>query len=199
MSKSICWVAPLLTIGCFNALSSAALIDNGTFTTDTDTELDWLDLSESVGRTLEFESVEFGIGGDFEGWRHATFDELFNFWSNAGLTIGVDIVEETDFATAVTFVQKWGFTQGDQTTGIAFSYFSVIDGNEQSLANADIYFIDGWAGTAIFQQPQGEGGGKPFVGHALVRNTIPEPTTAFFFLCLATAAIARRRNRVFGV
>lgn len=38
-------------------------------TRDTLANLDWLDLSESLGRNFNDVSTQFGIGGDFEGWR----------------------------------------------------------------------------------------------------------------------------------
>jgi len=60
---------------------SAEIIDNGTYTTDTVGGLDWLDLTESTGRSFDYVSTQFGVGGEFEGWRYATGEE-FNILIN---------------------------------------------------------------------------------------------------------------------
>ena len=50
--------------------SNAALIDNGSYTTDTASRLDWLDLSITAGQT--YNSAEILNSG----WRYATNDEV---------------------------------------------------------------------------------------------------------------------------
>ena len=59
--------------------------DNGTYTTDTFSGLDWLDVTESTNRS--YDDV-FGqlMGGDFDGWRYASAAEVATFWDNAGGT-----------------------------------------------------------------------------------------------------------------
>lgn len=62
-----------------------ASADGQNFTRDTVTGLDYLDVDLSAGRTFDDlmgndGSNEFGPGGDFEGWRHATGLELTG-WS----------------------------------------------------------------------------------------------------------------------
>ena len=48
------------------------LIDNGTFTTDTNSGLDWLDVTLSINRSYNDVSTQLGVGGDYEGWHYAT-------------------------------------------------------------------------------------------------------------------------------
>ena len=63
-----------MLLGSFPA--PAAIINNGTYTTDTATGLDWLDLTASIGLSYNNVSSQFGAGGAFAGWRYATGAEL---------------------------------------------------------------------------------------------------------------------------
>ena len=71
---------------------NATLIDNGIFTSDTATGLDWLDLTETSGprdgepRGFSADDVlgQLGAGGQFEGWRYANFVEVHQLMENAG-------------------------------------------------------------------------------------------------------------------
>ena len=53
-------------------------------THDTRTGLDWLDLTESVGRSFNDVSNNLNRGGDFECFRHATFDEVYGLLTSVG-------------------------------------------------------------------------------------------------------------------
>jgi hypothetical protein len=57
----------------------------GVITRDTDTALDWLDLTITAGTTYNYVSSQTGAGGTYQGFRHATFAELSQFWTNAGI------------------------------------------------------------------------------------------------------------------
>ena len=63
------------------SLTQAALIDNGGFTTDTATGLDWLDMSNTDGNSYNQTLTAISAGGSLVGWRFATsaeFDGLIN-------------------------------------------------------------------------------------------------------------------------
>ena len=49
---------------------------SGAVTFDDATNLEWLDLTESIDRSFNDVSTHFGSGGDYEGWRHATTAEI---------------------------------------------------------------------------------------------------------------------------
>jgi len=66
--------------------ATATIIDNVTFTTDTATGLDWLDVTASSGDSIDFVSSQFGAGGVFAGWRYATAAELTTLLLNFGIT-----------------------------------------------------------------------------------------------------------------
>ena len=68
---------------CSNA--NAALLnvqDHGTYFTDTHNGLDWLDLTQTVGRSYNDVSSQLGAGGEFAGWRYATTEEFFSMWNS---------------------------------------------------------------------------------------------------------------------
>jgi len=71
--------AILLTLG--NPVQ-AFIIDRGNYLTDTKSGLDWLDVTESVNRSYNDVIMQFGPGGDFEGWRYATDVEFNDLVSN---------------------------------------------------------------------------------------------------------------------
>jgi len=74
--KSISLVMPGAVLAMLSLNAGAAIIDNGSYTTDTSAGLDWLDVTASLGRSFDDVSGQFGPGGDFEGWRFATTDEF---------------------------------------------------------------------------------------------------------------------------
>ena len=69
------------SIGSTNAL----LVDQGMNTLDTDTSLQWLDLTATVGESSN--SVAGGFGGYYAaGYRHATVLEVAQLFTNGGMT-----------------------------------------------------------------------------------------------------------------
>ncbi len=76
---------------CVSSAANAGLIiDNGHYTTDTVSGLDWLDITESTDTfpntnvgSYDYISSQFGAGGEYEGWRYATIFELLGLINNA--------------------------------------------------------------------------------------------------------------------
>lgn len=68
--------------------ANSAIIDLGSITQDTSTNLDWLDVT--LTRSLSYNEVfaEMGVGGKYEGWRYATVDELNRLIENFGYPSG---------------------------------------------------------------------------------------------------------------
>ena len=66
------------------SLTQAALIDNGGFTTDTATGLDWLDMYHTQGNTYNETLAEISTG-ELVGWRFATSAEFDGLISAAGV------------------------------------------------------------------------------------------------------------------
>lgn len=83
MKRTIIAVFGLIVFGLTPA--RASIIDNGAYTTDTVTGLDWLDVTASIGLSFNQVSAQFGAGQQFEGWRYATRAELTTLLGNAGI------------------------------------------------------------------------------------------------------------------
>ena len=62
--------------------------DNVTYTTDTLSGLDWLDVTTSVNQSYDYVSSQFGTGGIYDGWRYATG---YDFNTLVGNYTGVEI------------------------------------------------------------------------------------------------------------
>ena len=83
--KKIILTLWLTATACFISINvKAELVDNGKFTSDTQTGLDWLDLTETSGLSYEYVSSQLGGGGRFEGWSFAEQEQINTFFSNAG-------------------------------------------------------------------------------------------------------------------
>lgn len=64
--------------------ANSALIDNNTFTTDTVSGLDWLDLTETSNRSYTDINAQLSVGGEFDGWRYASFADVTGFLDSFG-------------------------------------------------------------------------------------------------------------------
>ena len=62
--------------------AGATIIDNSTYTTDTESGLDWLDVTASLWMTHNEVVDQFVPGGIFDGWRYARGDEFNRLISN---------------------------------------------------------------------------------------------------------------------
>ena len=80
----------VVLLAIFLGLSTSAnaiLIENNTFTTDTDTGLNWLDFSFTINKSRDYILTQFIDGGEFDGYRYATDMEVVNLWSNFGFDL----------------------------------------------------------------------------------------------------------------
>jgi len=66
----------------FSTAINAEIIDNGPYTTDTETGLDWLDVTASVEKSYNYVSSQLEVGGKYEGYRYATAREFNTLVSN---------------------------------------------------------------------------------------------------------------------
>jgi len=73
----------LLFSGSSNA-SKDSFVDHGVYTTDTLSELDWLDVTETGGQSYNQVVKDLGAGGGLEGWRYATgieFNQMLSHYT----------------------------------------------------------------------------------------------------------------------
>jgi hypothetical protein len=79
--------------------------------------LDWLDLTVTTDRSVDDITSQLGAGGEFEGFRYATGDEVMALWTGAGIvditTMGpIDATDYTaaNYPAATTLVELFGTT-----------------------------------------------------------------------------------------
>ena len=104
------------------SLTQAALIDNDTYTSDTFSGLDWLDVPISQGDSYDYVSQQFGYGETYDGWRYATGDELLGLVHSAG---GTEVV---DFSK--TIVHENAFEYGPMDLIIEYLGLTIADSYE---------------------------------------------------------------------
>lgn len=119
--------------------ASAAFIDNDTYSTDTATHLDWLDISATAG--LTYQQVQAGAGGWLSSdWRVATGAEVADLFTRYMQTTSEDFHYGASYVTAEQLVQQMGVTMsfGSMQGGVHISDPSVPD-----QISLDGFFNDG--------------------------------------------------------
>ncbi len=136
------WLSSQADAGLVSADDPVFGLDS--LTIDDATNLAWLDVTFTDARAFQDVSLEFGVMGDFEGFRYATEEEVLAFFSNAGIpdlpsagTLGdpsstdnftpiselLDLVGTTDnantFALGITSTPSNFFGGGHQVTAFA--------------------------------------------------------------------------------
>ncbi len=69
-----------------SATAHAILIDMGNYSTDDDTGLKWLEVTETAGLSYNEVTSQFGTGGTYDGWRYATVGEFETMVTGMGGT-----------------------------------------------------------------------------------------------------------------
>ncbi|MDQ8183179.1 VPDSG-CTERM sorting domain-containing protein [Pelagicoccus sp. SDUM812005] len=127
-------LALALAFSSFQA--QAVLIDNGDYTTDTETGLDWLDMSFTIGKTYN-DVLSATTGGSLSGWRFATTSEFDALISSAVGSIYTPTASGNDSSILVqmqNLVSLLGYTYSWTTT----SEYTVgfVDSSSLSFADA---------------------------------------------------------------
>ena len=89
----------------------------GTITHDTDTGIDWLDLTLTTSRSVNDITDQLVPGGEFEGFRYATTADITTLWTHAGIVnittegpIGGADFTAANFAPANALAELFGVT-----------------------------------------------------------------------------------------
>jgi hypothetical protein len=174
-------IALALLLGCVAA--NAALIDLGNKTLDTETGLEWLDLTETLNTT--YNQIESGNGGwNALGFRHATHSEIFDLFSHYGFsfTDGGEVVafgaENSTRQLRVLLGETYSNGTGTGVNGIYDDGvlgrvgFASLDYN-YSRRDDRIQLNDSWNRIDYVSAT---------MGHYLIRvSNVPIPAAAYLF------------------
>lgn len=182
----------------FSSHSYASLISQNdpvygydSITFDTDTGLQWLDITKSVDRSYSDVSSQFAAGGDFSGFRYSTNAELQQLIGHYGI-----VLPDTNFALGSSFVLLVGQTDTIHeypsalglTVNSQMGFFHVLEVTINNNSNKTYVLSD----SGVF----GYDYHTPTVGNWLVRSTttVPEPMT-MLLLCLGLVGVAGLRRK----
>jgi len=171
--------------------SSALIIDNGTSATDTDTNLEWLDLTETLGDT--WNQVEASSFVTVDGYTHATAAQVTTLFLNAGFLTTNNANNPLNDPAAATLLSALGCTQFCGTVNATGRGFADNGGTWTTRSN---YHTSGLgAGAAVISlQTTNKDLSDATAGHFLVRTVVPEPSTAILLLGGLACLGARRRH-----
>ena len=112
----------------------------GSITRDVAQNLDFLDITLTQGRSYSDIAGGFGVGGEFEGWRHASAQEVVNLINSWGFSPSASVP-----ASDVADVTQSGNTGVDQLGGLVALVGGTI--STSSLLAADAVTIDQLTGS----------------------------------------------------
>jgi len=154
---------------------------------DTDSGLQWLDLTASDNRSVNDVTANLGVGGDYEGFRYATVDEVLELFVNANIP-DVSGTSAANVGPAQALMDFIGSTNFEAGVGDGREALGALeDGTVVALqgfdSNGEIVMTAGVVGS------QGLAFSTPQVGHWLV---VPEPASLAVLMLGAMVWVGRR-------
>ena len=169
-----------LTIMVFVGWASAAgasLIDNGSSMFDTDTGLEWLDITETAG--LSYNAVLSSAFIVSDGYRFASEAEVFELYENAGGTPTQPATRlPENKAPAILLLDLMGCT-GSSCDGIPEDFSPAMWGASSAFIGLidDITETEGILSTRWITHGDDDTSRRADVGAFLVRANAPPPST----------------------
>lgn len=184
--KSLVKIVLTLNLVLFHATSYSALIDAGNTTIDDMTGLKWLDLSETFGRSYVDVSSKLSAGGEFEGYRYATLDEVLTLTENAGVSGYVNDFNDFNYQPMTDLLKLLvGLPLNGNEIQIGGTLSTINNINWRGAYNdRTVFMINNIDKTAVIGASTiwVEGSGF-YTGHWLVSAVqVPEPSTFWLFL-----------------
>ena len=168
--------------------------DGMNLTIDTNTSLEWLDLTLSLNMSMNEVLSELGAGGLFEGFRYATRAEIDVLWSNAGIAIPSYTRDDPD---TPPLMDKLGRTHNaskntDSTVGFYDDSDSGADPSQRGYAELYERLSTGATRASLWDDFDSYSFKSPVEGSYLVRQSlaaVPEPTTLLVWSLLGASAV----------
>ncbi|NET46994.1 PEP-CTERM sorting domain-containing protein [Okeania sp. SIO2B3] len=172
----------------------------GSITRDTDTNLEWLDVHLSQDRTFIDVAGEFGVGGEFEGFRHANVAEFETLVLNAGIP-GINTVVTGNLTPFTDLINLLGATSFQDNNPETLGFLSDPTNNQLRI-NGDLDFLF-FSGVPAYEAntliARNESISFSTVGHYLVRSasvhSVPEPSTIFGLLAVGGLGLSLKANK----
>ena len=183
--------------------ANAAVVDLGNITRDMATGLDWLDLTETNGRSYNDISSKLGAGQEFAGYRYASVAEVENLWTTLGLPNGTsDVILVTDplYSTFVSAANLLGNTAGE----VSASYDYGTKGITGDFASdGDLYAvgISHWVGSNFTDNWTGDRTRSTIWRHTIMgsylvaASPVPIPAAAWLFGSALIGLIGVKRKK----
>lgn len=173
----------------------------GSITRDPNMGLDWLDLTESVNRSFNDVNSQFGAGGDFESFHHASDADVITFFANAGITLINDTTSPANSAPVLALLALWGSLASNsvpQEFSLAVTSDLGVFANSHSAALLICQGSITPTCGGFTQASQLDNSFSLATGHALVRATpppVPEPATSVLLLSgMVMVGLAKRKR-----
>jgi len=183
MLQAIITVASL----CSSFISTptySALINSGSYTSDTETGLDWLRWETTKKQSYNFVSNEFGAGGLYEGWRYATSGNAQQFLANFGFNSYINDWTSNPTSNWDLLASYMGFDSDANPNGV-FIYGMVETLGANTLAWTYAHRLDTRTDEAAYAfWRYNKNLEYDFLGSFLVRETVslvPIPAAAWLF------------------
>lgn len=184
-----------LVLSVLSSVSQAAFLDFGHYSTDTASGLDWLDLTQTTGMSVNQVNIETMAGGTLNGWRYATGDEFDQLLINLGYAPSscANGTQFCSFSTSYRELNAPLIVQIGDTSGLnaPLDPIELFQGwsrgllaDEAGSADARWMAVIDWDGLNTHHLSQGVSAADVNTGSYLVRATSPVPIPASIWLFL---------------
>ena len=198
-------VIPVSQVGAaLLSLNSSFGVD--TITRDSDTGLEWLDVTLSTNISFDTIVTQFGSGSEFEDFRHATSSQISGLFTNSGISGPFDIFSIVDLQELVGAESLSDISLNWRTEGWAGD-LNPSDPSQRFTGRLRAVFASSQPSFSSdaslnFAPVSEQAIADPRIGHWLVRiSPVPLPPTLYLMGSLLPflMLISRQRRRQTGL